>query len=88
MTRDEAAAILHLPKAQAIDIILALAHKAEKYDQLSADISPTTPSGMTPVYLKQRRGKRKKKHGRKMGHPGISRSKPERVNHSPGSYFG
>ncbi len=46
MTRDEAAAILELPRIKAIDTILALAEKAEKYDQLCGQVTPTTPSGM------------------------------------------
>ena len=53
MTRDEADAILALPREKAIDAILALSEKAEKFDQLRGDISPTCPSGMTPPYLKE-----------------------------------
>jgi transposase len=59
MTRDEAKAILALPHDKAIHAILALAEKAEKYDQIVGGLSPTTPSGMTPPYLKPTRGKRK-----------------------------
>lgn len=81
MTRDEAAAILKLPPEKAICAIVALAEKAEKYDQIVGGVSPTTPSGMTPVYLKPTRGKRKKPPGRKKGHPGISRLRPEQVDH-------
>jgi transposase len=81
MTRDEAAAILKLPPDKAIQFILALAEKAEKYDQIIGGVSPTTPSGMTPPYLKPTRGKRKKPPGRKKGHPGISRLRPEQVDH-------
>lgn len=40
MTRDEAAAILDLPREQAIDAILGLAGKAEKFDQLHG-LAPT-----------------------------------------------
>lgn len=81
MTRDEAKAILRKPEEQAIDDILALAEKAEKYDQVCGDLSPTTPSGMIPTYLKPTHGKRKKKPGRKKGHKGISRKKPDKVDH-------
>lgn len=81
MTRDEAAAILKLPEKQAIDKIISLAEKAEKYDQISGDISPTTPSGMKPPYLKPPGKKRKRKPGRKKGHPGVSRAKPDKVDH-------
>lgn len=81
MTRDEAKAILTLPQHKAIQLILALAEKAEKYDQIVGGVSPTTPSGMTPVYLKPTRATRRKPPGRKKGHPGISRLRPEDVDH-------
>jgi transposase len=81
MTRDEAAAIVALPKEQAIDAIVALAEKAEKYDQLCQDVSPTCPSGMRPAYLKPACGRRRKKPGRKKGHPGAARGKPEKIDH-------
>lgn len=81
MTRDEAKAILSLPQDKAIHAILVLAEKADKYDQIVGGVSPTTPSGMTPPYLKPSPGRRKKRPGRKKGHPGISRLRPEEVDH-------
>lgn len=81
MTRDEAIDILALPKDQAVEAILTLAEKAEKYDRLCADISPTTPSGMTPTYLKPVKSKKKRRPGRKKGHAGVSRLQPEEVDH-------
>ena len=81
MTRDEAKAILALPQDKAVHAILALAEKAEKYDQLIGGVSPTTPSGMIPPYLKPTRGKRRKPPGRKKGHTGISRLRPDQVDH-------
>jgi transposase len=81
VTRDEAAAILELPRQQAIDAILELAQKAEKFDQLCGAASPTGPSGMTPVYLKKPARKHRKKPGQKKGHPGVGRKRPEKVDH-------
>lgn len=82
MTKDEALAILELPKSKIVAIILSLAKKAEQYDLLNNEPSPTTPSGMTPVYLKPTGKKRKRKPGRKKGHKGASRKKPENItNH-------
>jgi transposase len=81
MTRDEAIDILALPQDQAVDAILALADKAEKYDQLCDNVSPTTPSGMIPTYLKPPPGRRRKRPGRKKGHEGISRIQPQEVDH-------
>ena len=58
MKRDEATAVLKLPEEQAISIILELAEKAEKYDQLHEGVSPSTPSSMTPTYLKPNKTKK------------------------------
>ena len=81
MTRDEAIAILELPRPQAIAAILALGEKAEKFEQLRGDISPTCPSGMTPPYLKEPGKKRRKTPGQKKGHPGVGRKRPEKIDH-------
>ncbi len=81
MTRDEAIAILSLPRDEAADHILALAEKAEKYDQLCGQVTPTTPSGMTPTYLKPKPQRRPKRPGRKKGHDGVSRPQPQEVDH-------
>jgi len=43
--------------------------------------SPSTPSGMTPVYTKpSAKPKRGRRPGRKAGHPGSRRGKPDRVD--------
>lgn len=81
MTRDEALCILDLPRNEAIDTILALAEKAEKYDQICEQVTPTTPSGMTPTYLKPKPGRRPKRPGRKKGHDGVCRPQPKEVDH-------
>jgi len=80
MTRDEAIAILDLQREEAIITILALAEKAEKYDRLLGQVSPSTPSGMTPIYLKPSHKKRKKPPGRGKGHPGAARQRPHRID--------
>ena len=80
MTRDEAIVILNLQREEAIAKILALAEKAEKYDRLIGQVGPTTPSGMTPIYLKPSRKKRRKPPGRRKGHPGAARQRPPRID--------
>ena len=80
MTRDEATAVLRMPAEQAVEFILALAEKAEKYDQLQGQVSPTTPSGMIPPYLKPKPTKRRRAPGRKKGHKGVCRIRPEEVD--------
>ena len=42
--------------------------------------SPSTPSGMVPVYTKPNTPKRRKKPGAKKGHPGHRRKTPERID--------
>lgn len=81
MTEAEALQLLSLPQGQAVQAILDLAEKAEKYDQLIGTVGPTTPSGMTPVYLKPAAPlKRKKRPGRKKGHTGVARQRPIQVD--------
>ncbi len=85
MNRAQALAILALPRAHAVTAILALGEKAEQWDRLQAQgatpsISPTTPSGMAPVYLKPSPKRRAKKPGRKPGHPGACRPVPEHLD--------
>lgn len=41
--------------------------------------SPSTPSGMVPVYEKPNASKRRKKPGAKDGHPGHRREKPKKI---------
>jgi transposase len=81
VTRDEAIAILEMPRDKAVKTILSLAEKAEKYEQLANDVSPTTPSGMTPAYLKPVGQRRSRKPGRKPGHQGTARKTPPKVTH-------
>jgi transposase len=86
MNRAQALAILQLPREQAICAIIALGEKAQQWEQLQAQgagntpISPTTPSGMQPVYLKPTSKRRAQKPGRKLGHPGAHRATPEHID--------
>lgn len=50
----------------------------EKND--AAEATPSTPSGMVPVYQKARTSRRRKKPGRKKGHPGARRAAPDKIN--------
>lgn len=42
--------------------------------------SPSTPSGMVPVYAKQNKSQRRKKPGARQGHPGTRRPQPVRID--------
>ncbi len=85
MKREEAIALLELPREQAISAVLTLAQKAEQWERLqnkgeSSAESPTTPSGMRPVYLKPAARGRKRRPGRKRGHPGAHRRAPDHID--------
>lgn len=80
MTRDEAMAILDLPREEAICAIIALAEKSEKHDRLIGNLDVTCPSGMKPPYIKPPGKKRPGKPGQKKGHQGICRKSPEAID--------
>ena len=46
----------------------------------AATVSPSTPSGMRPVYAKPASSSRSKRPGRRNGHPGVRRARPDRVD--------
>jgi hypothetical protein len=56
----------------------------EAQAQTSAGVSPSTPSGMRPVYTKPNagagRGRRRKRPGARDGHPGHRRPRPTRID--------
>ena len=82
MDRAEAEAIYDQGKEAAVGKLLELSRKAEQYDQLMAN-REAAPSGSKPPYEKEnvhRCKKGRKKPGRKKGHPGASREKPDRVD--------
>jgi transposase len=62
-------------------VVLALMTMAKKLAALSgAEPTPTTPSAMIPPYQKPAASARRKKPGRKAGHPGCRRKPPERID--------
>jgi transposase len=62
-------------------VVLALMTMARKLATLSgAEPTPTTPSAMIPPYQKPTTRARRKKPGRKKGHPGCRRKPPERID--------
>jgi transposase len=86
VNRAQALAILELPRERAVNLIIAIGEKAERWDVLQAQgaantsISPTTPSGMQPVYLKPRPRRRARTPGRKPGHAGACRPPVQRID--------
>lgn len=68
-------------------VVFALLTLAKQLAEQRADAAggshetPATPSGMKPAYKKPTTSKRKKKPGRKAGHPGSRRPAPETIHH-------
>ena len=89
MTREQALALLALPREPAVERIRELARKAELRDKAQAGDkdagdgpSPTTPSGMTAPYQKPAHRKKTKKPGQKKGHLGQRRSRSDHIDAS------
>ena len=65
-------------------VVFALLEQARMLAEQSAtayaNTSPTTPSGMKPPYEKPAVKSRRKRPGRKEGHPGSRRPAPERID--------
>jgi hypothetical protein len=80
------------PDAVALALLAAARRIAEQDARLAllearsgaADVSPSTPSGMIPVYAKPNatasRGRRRKRPGARQGHPGHRRPTPTRID--------
>jgi transposase len=80
LTAKEAAAIFAQGKEAVIFALLELAKQLAQAGQPSSGISPSTPSGMVPVFQKPPVKIRGKKPGRKAGHEGSRRPPPERID--------
>ena len=48
--------------------------------QADATASPSTPSGMVPIYAKPNTSRRRKKPGARVGHPGVRRERPIKID--------
>ena len=84
LTREEAERIDAMGPEARIFVMLELSARLAKHEKVEP--SPSTPSGMVPVYKKPPASKRSRKPGAKPGHPGTRRGKPEithREEHPP-----
>jgi len=78
LTEEEAAAIYDQGKEAVVFALLELTKQLA--EARSPSVTPSTPSGMVPVYEKPAAKPRKKKPGAKPGHPGSRRQTPERID--------
>ena len=86
LTQQQAEAIYQLGKEAVVFALLELAKMAveQRLVNLPAAIAadPSTPSAQKPVFTKDSKdtGKRRKRPGRKKGHAGVRRGRPERID--------
>lgn len=78
LDRAQAEAIFARGKEAVIFALLEMAKRLAETRKPAA--TPSTPSGMIPVYEKPTVSSRKKRPGRKNGHPGSGRARPERID--------
>ena len=76
------------PEVLALALLAASKHIAEQAKVIAElqgqsdaqELSPSTPSGMVPVYTKPNAPKRSRQPGAKNGHPGRRRETPTRID--------
>ena len=69
------------PEVLALALLAASKRIAELQRASAAQLpSPSTPSGMVPIYTKPNTPKRRKEPGARKGHPGHRRERPERID--------
>ena len=69
------------PEVLALALLAASKRIAELQGSSQAQPpSPSTPSGMVPIYTKPNTPKRRQKPGAKKGHPGHRRDQPKRID--------
>ena len=81
LSEDDVRRLYGLGREAVTLVMLALTRQvARQQAGASPPIDPATPSGQVPVYLKPSAKKRRKRSGAKPGHPGIRRSRPDRID--------
>lgn len=84
LTEEDARAIYEQGPEAVIFALLTLAKQLAEQTAAAGGAShqtPSTPSGMKPTYQKpSAKGRGRKKPGRKAGHPGSRRKRPDRIN--------
>ncbi len=82
LSRHQAEAIYARGKEAVVFALLELTKELAESRAKSNDcsVTPSTPSGMVPIYQKPAQRKRGKKPGAKHGHPGSRRPPPERID--------
>jgi transposase len=78
LTEQQAREIYRQGEEAVVFALLSLAQRVAESQPLTTPVvAPTTPSAMIPPYLKPKADGRRKRPGRKVGHPGSRRPTPE-----------
>ena len=81
LTEQQAREIYRQGEEAVVFALLTLARRvAEPQPSTTPVVAPTTPSAMIPPYLKPKPDGRRKRPGRKAGHPGSRRPTPEVID--------
>ncbi len=82
LTEEEARCLARFGPEVAAFTFLAISQRIAELESRdgNAQPSPSTPSGMVPVYTKPNAAKRRKKLGAKPGHEGVRRVRPAKVD--------
>ena len=80
LTEEEADAIFAQGREAVIFHLLNLSKRLQELESKSSSRSASTPSGMIPPYEKPCGKKRRRKPGRKAGHPGCRRAGPPKID--------
>jgi transposase len=78
LSKEQAVLIYEQGKEAVVFALLELSKQLA--EARSPSVTPSTPSGMVPVYEKPAAKPRKQKPGAKKGHPGSRRQAPERID--------
>ncbi len=87
LTETQAKLLYQLGPEAVILALLAASRRIAEQDARLAQLqntnsaaSPSTPSGMVPVYTKPNKPKRRKKPGARQGHAGVRRERPVKID--------
>ena len=81
LRREQAEAIYAQGPEVTIFVLMALSERIAKQEKAQPSVTPSTPSGMVPVYEKPAVSRRAKTPGAKPGHPGACRKPPPEITH-------
>lgn len=80
LTEEQAQAIYKQGREAVIFALLSFAKKLAEQAQMAPEIAPSTPSGMVPPYKKPSIRKKGKPLGRPLGHQGVRRQAPTKID--------